>query len=301
MIGERSAEIGIPSAVCDIAFANFVKYVPYVIGWISMRIGAVDQPPSHVQEKKMRNMGKKLGAQSYCFRGFATNEKVIDCLRKCGLTSVELCGVHADLSDVSGFAKVVDLYDAAGISIVSIGVQSFCGDRQLEEKYFKCAQLAGAGHISVNFCVDRMTRAFRTAERLADKYDILLGIHNHGGHHWLGSRQMLRHVFANTSERIGLCLDTAWALAAREDPLEMAGEFASRLYGLHLKDFVFDRSGKPKDVVVGAGNIDLGCIVKVCRRAKNLRMAVLEYEGEVNNPVPAMKKCVAAFRKAVKK
>ena len=34
-------------------------------------------------------------------------------------------------------------------------------------------------------------------------------------------------------------------------------KFGKRMYGVHVKDFVFDRAGKWEDVVVGTGNLKL--------------------------------------------
>ena len=48
------------------------------------------------------------------------------------------------------------------------------------------------------------------------------------------SATLVAQVFASTSPRIGLCLDTAWALDAHEDPVAMAGKFADRLYGVQF-------------------------------------------------------------------
>jgi sugar phosphate isomerase/epimerase len=111
---------------------------------------------------------------------------------------------------------------------------------------------------------------------------------------------MLAQVFKNTSDRIGLCLDTAWAMHAHEDPIAMAEQFGDRLYGLHIKDFVFDRAGQHKDVVVGTGNLDLGKLNATLKAVDFDGVAVLEYEGDVSNPVPALSECVAAIRQHMK-
>ena len=95
-------------------------------------------------------------------------------------------------------------------------------------------------------------------------------------------------------DRIGLCLDTAWALDAREDPIAMAERYADRLYGVHIKDFVFDRAREPEDVIVGQGNLDLPRLAELIESNENVKMVVLEYEGDVDNPVPALTKCVQA-------
>jgi sugar phosphate isomerase/epimerase len=243
------------------------------------------------------NYQRELGIQSYCFRGFKDNAKVATLLKSCGVNVLELCAVHVDFNDERKSAAVLETYQNHGVRITAIGVEGFRNNPAAERKRFEFAKRAGAKTISATFAIDSVPKSYRTAERLADKYDINLGIHNHGGYDWLGSRTALRHVFKNTSKRIGLCLDTAWALQAGEDPVAMAEEFGERLYGVHIKDFIFNRAGKHKDVVVGTGNLDLKKLIAVLKKAKFNGSFIIEYEGDVNNPVPALKKCVAVVRK----
>ena len=167
---------------------------------------------------------------------------------------------------------------------------------------FSRAAAASAKTISAHFDLGSVPRCYRTAEALADKYDINLAIHNHGGQDWLGSPAMISHVLKNTSERIGLCLDTAWMLDTGADPVRAAETFAQRLYGLHIKDFTFDSARRPQDVVVGTGNLDLKALFEVIRaKAPKGICAVLEYEGDEHNPVPALRQCANAVRKVESK
>ncbi len=151
--------------------------------------------------------------------------------------------------------------------------------------------------MSCDFGLDQTPACYRTAEKLADKYDVRLAIHNHGGRHWLGNVTTIDYVLKNTSERVGLCLDTAWALDAREDPIAMAEKFLPRLYGVHVKDFVFDRARNPEDVVIGTGNLNLPKLMSILKSAPKLGSTILEYEGSVENPVPALSQCVEEFKK----
>ena len=73
--------------------------------------------------------------------------------------------------------------------------------------------------------------------------------------------------------------------------------FGERLYGVHIKDFVFDRAGKPEDVVVGTGNLDLPGLFKAMAEVSFNGSPILEYEGDIENPVPALRQCVEAVRK----
>lgn len=239
----------------------------------------------------------QFAVQSYCFRGFKDNAKTASLVKEIGLDAIEVCGVHADFNDESSFDDVIKTYDDAGVKIISIGVEMIRNDEAAARKRFEFNKRIGAKVMSVNFAPEDTPDCYRLAEKLADEYDINLGIHNHGGYHWLGSTQMLKHVFDNTSPRIGLCLDTAWALAAGRSPVseyvDLAGD---RLYSVHVKDFVFGRDRTPEDVVVGTGNIDLPAFFKQLDAINFRGPAILEYEGDVDNPAPALAQCVKAMK-----
>ena len=240
---------------------------------------------------------RDLGVQSYCFRAFKPNEQVVALVKQCGLAKIELCGVHVDFNDEASFDRVIETYRRGGVDVASIGAQRFANDEKVEARFCEFVKRAGGTVITADFVLEAVPACYRTAEKLAEQYDLKIAIHNHGGRHWLGSATMLRHVLANTSERIGLCLDTAWALDSHEDPLKLAEMFAKRLYAVHLKDFVFDRAGKPEDVVVGQGNLALGRFLGLLREIGFSGPLLLEYEGDVDNPVPALQACVAAVEK----
>jgi sugar phosphate isomerase/epimerase len=240
--------------------------------------------------------GKDLAVQSYCFRGFKANSEVVEKVKAIGLASIELCGVHVDFANESTFDDIIGLYCKAGVKICSIGVQGFSGKAEVERKWFEFAKRAGATTISATFALDAAPNCYRVAEKLADEYNINLAIHNHGGRHWLGSAEMLNSVFKQTSARIGLMLDTAWALHSHEDPVAWVEKFGGRLYGVHVKDFTFDRAGKHQDVVVGTGNLDMPKLFAAMKKVNFSGNLILEYEGDVNDPVPALKECVAAVR-----
>jgi len=244
----------------------------------------------------MVDIGEELAVQSFCFRAFKDNAKVAELVRECGLSAIEICAVHVDMADEDSFEGIVDAYKSAGVAMPCIGVFGFGADEARARRYFEFAKLAGARYMAMDFTVRDVPDNYRIAEKLSAEYGIPLGIHNHGGKHWLGSAQMLQNVFEQTDPSVGLCLDTAWALHSHEDPIAMAKRFADRLYMLHLKDFVFDRAGKPEDVVVGTGNLDLPALFGLMKEIEFDGCATLEYEGDVDDPVPALRKCVEAIK-----
>jgi sugar phosphate isomerase/epimerase len=90
-------------------------------------------------------------------------------------------------------------------------------------------------------------------------------------------------------------------LDSGDDPVDVAKRFRQRLYGLHIKDFVFDRAGRPEDTIVGTGNLNLNSLVALLRETRYDGVLTLEFEGEVNNPVPATRQCVDAVKAAFTK
>ncbi|MHC4561292.1 MAG: sugar phosphate isomerase/epimerase family protein [Planctomycetota bacterium] len=244
------------------------------------------------------NVAENLSVQSYCFRNFTDNVQVAKMIADCGLTGVELFGhdIHGDFQKPGEFGEVAKIYQDAGVEVVAIGVCSFANKPDEERKVFESAAACGAKFISMDFEINTIPDSLRVSEKLADEFDVKLGIHNHGGWHWLGNTNTLQWLFDQTSERVGLCLDTAWAMAAMEDPVKMAETFGSRLYGLHIKDFVFDRAGKPEDVVVGTGNLDMPALMATLDKVGFNGWAALEYEGDADNPCPAVTECVKAIR-----
>ena len=72
----------------------------------------------------------------------------------------------------------------------------------------------------------------------------------------------------------------------------MGEKFADRLYGVHLKDFVFDRAGRPADAILGEGNLDLLKLLALLQANPNTASVIIEYEGDISDPGPALSQCV---------
>ncbi|MBI1336152.1 MAG: TIM barrel protein [Phycisphaera sp.] len=237
-----------------------------------------------------------FAVQSWCFRHFKDNAKVAQLVKEIGLSNIEVCGAHANFNDESTFDSVIKTYKDAGVGIVSIGVEGLSLDEAAIQKRINFCKKAGAKRMSITFNPDHMPDNFALADKVATESGIHLAIHNHGGYDWLGSTRMLKYVFSKT-QHVGLCLDTAWALAAGENPLKYVELAGNRLYSVHVKDFVFGRDRKPTDVVVGEGNINLTELRDALKKVSFAGPLILEYEGDVENPVPALTKCVEAMKK----
>ena len=238
------------------------------------------------------SLNARLGIQSWCFRAFKTTPQVIAGLREAGVSTLEICGVHINVAQAP--EKTLAEYTAAGITISSFGVNGFKPDEAAARKVFEFAALAGFPTISADLADDGPRLAL--VERLCTEFGKKIAIHNHGRKHALGSAAALERLFAKASMNVGLCLDTAWALDAGEDPVAMAGKFGTRLYGVHIKDFVFDRAGRPVDVVAGTGNLNLAALAAKMQEVRFDGYLTIEYEGDEAAPVPALTKCVENVR-----
>lgn len=242
---------------------------------------------------------RDFGVQSYCFRNFKDNAEVAQMVTDIGLNKIEVCAVHADFNDLSEWKKIVDTYNAHGVDVVSIGVQTFRGE-PVEETWLDCAAAAGAKHVSAHFTVDTFQTAVPlTAKRAADR-GLRIGIHCHGGYMFGGSPDVMKHLLDIGGDTIGVNIDTAWCMQigpGKGNPVQWVRDlFPQRIYGVHYKDFVFDRNAAHTDVVVGQGNLDLPAFLAALDEVNFDGMAVIEYEGDVDNPVPALKQCVDSMR-----
>jgi sugar phosphate isomerase/epimerase len=245
-------------------------------------------------------MGSALdfGVQSYCFRNFKDNKEVAKKVKEIGVSSIEICAVHANFNDTAGFKDVVKIYKDAGVKVVSLGVQTFKG-LDTERDWFECLKIAGAKHISAHFTVDTFQTAVPKVAKLAEEFDVKVGIHLHGGYQFGGSPDVVNHLMALGGDRIGINIDTAWCMQIgpyRGNPVEWVKKNPTKIYGVHYKDFAFEPNGKWNDVIVGTGSLNLPAFVAALEEAKFDGMAVIEYEANPENPVPALKECVAKMR-----
>ncbi len=246
----------------------------------------------------MLSPARDFGVQSYCFRNFKDNTDVAKKVRQIGLDKIEICGVHADFDKPDDFGSVVKIYRDAGVSVVSIGVQTFVGADK-EREWFECAKIAGAKHISAHFKVDSFSTAVPKTAKLAEEYGMKVGIHLHGGYLFGGSMDVIDHLLKIGGPRINLFIDTAWCMQTGPNagnPIKWANKFAGRISGVHYKDFIFDRNAQWHDVVVGTGNLDLPAFINALETGKFDGVAVIEYEADPENPVPALTECVKKMR-----
>ena len=230
-----------------------------------------------------------LSVKSFCFREFKDAATLAKMVRDCGVTALDISRCHIDFSSIASQESLLSTLDSEGVRVVGLGVVPLTGEAS-DRQYFDFCKLAGCRTISVNFEPKQQAAVLASIGKLCDEYAMRCAVHNHGGHHWLGNKQMLDHLFTQTP--LGLCLDTAWALDAGEDPVAWAKAAGPRLIATHLKDFTFDAKGHPTDVVLGRGGLDLPAYLATLRDLNFDGPLAVEYEGDAHDPVPALAECV---------
>ena len=228
----------------------------------------------------MFDLVKNIGVKSYSFRTITDNIECAKTIRSCESTVVDLSAAHINYDEPETWDKVIADYADNGVSIDGIGVVSAQLDEAWNRRFFEFGKKAGIGLIGLTFAPDNWEEIVKMIDKLSEEYGILTAIHNHGGYNWLGNSTALRYVFGKCSKRIGLCLDTAWCIhTERENPVKFMELFGDRMYGIHFKDFVWERNGKHVDSIVGEGSLDLAGTLEKFKEMEFIKSACVEYEG----------------------
>jgi sugar phosphate isomerase/epimerase len=238
------------------------------------------------------NLKSDLGVKGYCFRGDPNNATVAAKVKECGVNRIDLSRAQLDFKDARLHEPAIDAYRSAGIKIVGIGVVPFDADEAGETQYFEFCRKAECRTISCTFAPESLEQSLAYVQNLCKRYDMRAAIHNHGGGDWLGNSRMLSYILKKTDPQVGICLDTAWCFQAGENPLQWLEKFSDRIYAIHYKDFLFESRGEHRDVIIGKGCLDLKAFIQGIKAIDFDGPAVIEYEGDVENPVPALKQCV---------
>jgi len=244
-------------------------------------------------------MNQPIAIQSWCFREFKPLPDFFKALKSCDVFATEVCGVHANFMDSSTWKSTIDQFKQAEVKIVAIGVETMTGDVSQDRPRFEFCKAAGVKNMSITFGPELMDNNFaglKSVEKLADEFDLQLGIHNHGGYDWLGCDRILKYVYSRTSKRIGLHMDTAWAIDAKMNPVKWVEQFSDRMVGLHVKDFLYSEKREPRDVVIGTGILDLKGLMSALKKINFNGPLVIEYEGDAANPMPALSECVKKLK-----
>ena len=249
---------------------------------------ATESPASMLENSPFR-----FGFQSYSLRHFSETRELAREAECLGLPFVEVYSGHlpTDATDeeISRFKQTLD---RAGVEINAFGVEGFSADHEANQRLFQFGQKLGVENLSADPSKD----AFKSLQRLVAEYDIRIAIHNHGpeDERWRRPEWILEAV-KDLDPRIGACVDTGHYLRAGVDPVEAIRMLGSRVWGVHLKDF----DANSEEQIVGQGLLNLVDTFQALVDVGFKGPLSLEFESNMENPVPSMREGVAAAAAAL--
>jgi sugar phosphate isomerase/epimerase len=239
--------------------------------------------------------GFKMGVQTYSLRAFDF-EQTLAHLKDFGLRYAQFFGgkqmqVVDDKAKIDGWKEKLK---AAGVSILSFGVERFDKNADSTKKRFEFAKAMGFSVYTASPTPD----SFESLAALTKEYGIRIAIHNHGPEDkTYGKLEQIQKAIDKWPEAIGVCVDTGHVLRIGEDPVQWIQALGPRVHDVHFKDFSDART----EHILGQGKLDVLGSLKALKDAKFSGLLALEYEKNEKNPIDDMKACLAAVREAAKK
>ncbi len=235
--------------------------------------------------------GFRVGVQSYCYREFSL-KAACEQLKGLGLSRFEIFPGHSDdFNENADPENMKAFLKAAGVECPSYGVVGLSADEEKTGRLFQFASAMGIEMLSA----DPEPDSFPLLDRLVKEHDICVGIHNHGP----GSRYDKLEDVATAVEpwdtRIGACVDTGHFLRSGVDPVDAIRRLGNRVHGVHLKDFSEDGV----DSVIGTARLNVLAVLKVLKENGFCGHLAFEYEGDADNPSPALAQGVAVLKAMV--
>lgn len=249
--------------------------------------------------------GWLLGAQSYTFRLFTLDEA----LRKidsCGLKNVEIYPGQTIGGGIDGKvdihmpaenrAKLKALFKKYGVTVTAFGVTG-AKDEAEWVQLLEFAQDLGVKVVNT----EPNPAQFAFLPKLAEKYKIKLGLHNHPkpSRYWHPDTVQ---KYVGNSEYIGACIDIGHYVRSGLDPVAAMKQLEGKIVSFHFKDVVpGPTEGKYHDVIWGNGQSKVDEVIAEMKRQKFKGPISAEYEYNWENSAPEVAQSAAYFREAFKR
>ena len=173
-----------------------------------------------------------LGLASYTLRNFKL-EDVIKMTQRLQLKSLALKSMHMPLdSSPDDLRNAATQVSAAGLKLYGAGVIYMKTAQEVENAF------TYASHAGLEVIIGVPDHALLPlVNKLVEKYNIRLAIHNHGpGDDLYRSPDDVYAKVRALDKRIGLCIDIGHVVRIGQDPVPMIEKYQDRLYDLHVKD-----------------------------------------------------------------
>jgi sugar phosphate isomerase/epimerase len=253
-----------------------------------------------------RSHALKLGIASYSLRKLPLSQ-VLEACKATDIRHITLKDMHLPRDQSAESVKATaETIRAAGLTLMGGGVITMKPEKGAQvdaafeatvRKDFEYAKAAGFPLIVAAPAIE----ALDIVEKLVKEYNIPVAIHNHGPEDKLfpSPKAILAHV-KKRDKRLGVCMDIGHTVRAGADPAKSALECGPRLLDLHIKDLVKNPDAPPdkawSQVEVGRGSIDIVALFKTLQKMKFQGHVALEYEINVDNPLPGVRESWAYLR-----
>lgn len=187
-----------------------------------------------------------------------------------------------------------------GIGLIAYYVGDWGKDDAAARKHFEFCKTMGIQVI----CCEPKPELLDTIDGLAKEFKIKVAIHNHPQNpkdaaytNWDPEKVM--NLIKSHSKWIGTCADTGHWVRSGLDPVACLKKYEGRIFEVHLKD-VDKKGADGKDVVWGTGVANAKGQLEELNRQKFSGPIVTEYESNIGNNIPDLRKCVEFYDKTVK-
>ncbi|MBX3417194.1 MAG: sugar phosphate isomerase/epimerase [Pirellulaceae bacterium] len=267
--------------------------------------GIVHGQDASVDDAAAEKLGWKLGVQTYSFNRFTLFE-AIDKAASVGLKYAEAYPgqkISTDSEEKMGpgmsdeaFANVKRKLEEAGVQLVAFGVTGLSADEAESRRTFEFCKQFGIGVINTEVRED----AFDTLEKLAEEYQIKVGLHNHPAPSYYWSPDKVLEAIEGRSPWIGACADTGHWMRSGLEPLECLRKLDGRIVSFHFKDL--NKMGREAhDVPWGEGQANVPALIAEMKRQNFQGPVSIEYEHNWLESLPEIGQCVVNFHRITSK
>ncbi|HKG67670.1 MAG TPA: sugar phosphate isomerase/epimerase [Segetibacter sp.] len=269
---------------------NFVQKAAYsVAGTVSIPLINKAAPFNTFAEKQENPL--PLGIAGYTFAKFDL-EKSVAMMQRIAVTNLSLKEFHLPInSNDEKIKSVMSQFASAGINVYAVGV-IYMKTKQAVDEAFAYAKKA---EVRLIVGVPNYDLLDYTEQKVKET-DIKIAIHNHGPEDALypGPGQVYDRI-KTRDQRMGLCLDIGHAVRAGTDLEKAITEYRDRIFDLHIKD-VTVAAKEGTAVEIGRGVIDFNAVVKALRKNNFTGMSSIEFEKDMNDPLPGIAESIGYFR-----
>ncbi len=258
---------------------------------------------AELDRKGAEKLGWKLALQAWSANFQMPKESTvfhsIDIAKALGLRYIELYpGQPISADDKAGFGPgmsdaqieaVLGKAKSAGVKIINCGVIGIPNNEKAADKFFAWAKKVGISII----VSEPDPKALPMINKVAGAHGIRVAIHDHPkpSRYWDPE-----YVYSLTKDlkNVGFCADVGHWKRSGLEPVEVLKKYGHKIFSLHFKDLVPDKSGKHwHDVVWGTGDSHMADMMRVLKEKGFKGPFSVEYEYSWD--MPTLKKCVRFF------